>query len=546
MNTPQPLPHAGRQPAPRDALLVEELLDAIPDPIIGSDADGTVVYWSRAASEVYGYSAAEALGRGAISLLRTQVPLPVLEIMEELSDVGEWQGRLVQVDSSGREREVESRWVARRNEAGEVAGVFRIERELAAVERRRPRGPDDVERATAADELSRVARLESLGQLAGGVAHDFNNALAIIINYAAFVSGALDRLRPAPAPSQVSAVRSDLMEIQTAAERAADLTHQLLAFSRQRLGVPVPLSVNAAIGEIEPLLRHTVGEHIVVTTELAEGLELVRSDPAQLQQVLVNLASNARDAMPSGGTLSIDTANVTLDRDSAAAAGPELEAGRYVRLRLSDTGTGMEPRVLRHAFDPFFTTKPIGYGNGLGLSSVYGIITQAGGHARFYSEPGLGTTFVALLPAHLAPNSPRPARADRAAAREPTGRTILLVEDERALRDVTRRILVAAGYDVIEAASGEQAIAAAAAHDGTIDALLTDIVMPGMLGHELAGRLGDRLPGLRVLYMSGFSEWLVGRTAPIERDALVEKPFTAPTLLDQLAAVLAGSDQRQP
>jgi PAS domain S-box-containing protein len=512
--------------------LIADLLESMPDPVIGCDAAGLVVYWNRAAHELYGHSAEVALGTSAMCLLQTRVPRPLIEITEELTDLGRWQGRLTHTDAGGREHVVESRWTARYDDARALVGVFRIERELSDL------GPCDPDPDRAGvDELARAQRLESLSQLAGGVAHDFNNALAIIVNYAAFVTGEIDRLRPAPSREQRRSIQADLMEIQTAARRAAELTHQLLAFSRQAVGAPVRLSINWVIEEIEDLLRHTIGEQISLTTELASDLEQVRADPGRLAQVLVNLAANARDAMPSGGTLTIDSANVTLDTDSSVA-GTELAPGRYVRLRVSDTGTGMEPDVLARAFDPFFTTKPVGYGIGLGLSSVYGIITQASGHARFYSTPGVGTTFVALLPADVDDPEPLTPATPHAATERPGGRTILLVEDERALREVTRRILTGAGYEVLAAGSGDEAIKAVAAHAGTIDALLTDIVMPGMLGHDLAKRLRERLPGLRVIYMSGVSERLLGQTAPVEGARLIEKPFAAPELLEQVRAAL--------
>ena len=531
---------------PWGRLLVDELVESLPDPVIGADADGMIVFWNRAARELYGYSAEEAIGKQSAALLQARAPVPWAEILEEMTDLGRWQGRLSVRTKEGREIAVESRWFARYDDAGSRVGSFGIDRPLAALESLMRSGDRTAGEVQAeADEVRRAERLESLGQLAGGVAHDLNNALAIIINYAALVSNELERLRPAPAESQRAAIRADLQEIQSAAQRAAQLTHELLAFSRQEVGAPVPMALNDAITEIEDLLRHTAGEHIRLVTDLAAELEEVSADPAQIKQVLINLVANARDAMAGGGTLTIETANVALDIDSCSV-GIDLDPGRYVRLRISDTGVGMSADVLERVFDPFFTTKPPGYGTGLGLSSVYGIITRAGGHARFHSRPGVGTTFVALLPARSNRVAPAASDAPEAPpAGEPAGTsTILVVEDESALREVTRRILADAGYAVLEADSGENALTVAAAHEGTIDLLLTDIMMPGMLGHHLADRLGAEQRGLRVLYMSGFSEWLLGQATQIGSSALIEKPFTAPALLERVRSALAAKPAR--
>ena len=523
--------------------LISELLESIPDPVIGCDARGHVVYWSKAAREAYGFAAEEALGRPVVSLLQTRFPIPLLEIMEEVTDLGRWNGQLVHRDKRGREHTVESRWVARYDEVGKLVGGFGIERkldELDELEQRRVLVEADHDRRD--DErrerdVRRSERLESLSQLAGGVAHDFNNALAVIINYAALVCGELDDVYNATRELRWASMREDLGEIQTAAERAATLTHQLLAFSRQEIGAPFPLDLSESVRGLVSLLRLMLGEHIFLQTKLAEALPKVCADPGQIEQVLVNLAANARDAMPRGGTLTIDTASFELDEGSVAAY-PELESGPHVRLRVSDTGVGMTHQVLEHVFDPFFTTKPIGQGTGLGLSSVYGIITQMGGRARFYSEPHVGTTFVALLP--VAPDDvalPAAPRRPVAPARG-GGERILLVEDERALREVARRILVGAGYEVIAAADGPAALEAVAGREREIDLLLTDVVMPGMLGPALAERLRARHPAVRILYMSGFTESVLAQATPAGARELIEKPFAATALLEQISLAL--------
>jgi PAS domain S-box-containing protein len=525
--------------------LISELLESIPDPVIGWDAGGRVVYWSEAARQTYGFAAQEAVGQPVVSLLQTRFPMPFLEIMEEVTDLGRWHGQLVHRDKAGREHTVESRWVARYDEVGKLVGGLGIERKVGGLdESEQPQISVVADHDRSVSErrdrdLWRSERLESLSQLAGGVAHDFNNALAVIINYAAFVCGELDQVYSATGEPRWASMREDLGEIQTAAERAASLTHQLLAFSRQEVGAPFPLDLSESISGLAELLQQMLGEHIFLQTKLAEDLGQVYADPGQIEQVLVNLAANARDAMPRGGTLTIDTATVELD-DGSVAAYPELTPGPHVRLRVSDTGIGMTPRVLEHVFDPFFTTKQVGRGTGLGLSSVYGIITQMGGHARFYSEPNVGTTFVALLP--VGPDDvPIPAPPRRPAA--PViggGETILLVEDERALREVARRVLVGAGYEVIAAADGPAALDAVAGREREIDLLLTDMVMPGMLGPALAEQLRARHPAVRILYVSGFIESVLGQATPVGARQLIEKPFTAPALLEQVSLALGS------
>jgi PAS domain S-box-containing protein len=388
----------GLATSPGGRPLISELLESLPDPVIGCDNKGRVVYWSTAAREAYGYATTEAIGVVVTKLLMTRFPRPLLEIMEEVTDLGRWQGRLVHHTKDGRDVAVESRWVARYDEAGTLVGGIAIEREIPTDRSEQPSSPPPEWAATADQELRQTEWLESLGQLAGGMAHDFNNALAIVINYASLVSTEVQRLRTAPSDSQRAAMSEDLQEIQTAAEHAAELTHQLLALSRQEVGAPQPLNLNASIREIQQLLTLTVGEHIRVEIDLAEDLALVSADPSQAQQIVVNLAVNARDAMPSGGTLTIDTANVELDGDAAPAHG-NLAPGSYVRLRVSDTRLSVTPATLTRALDPLLTAEDRSRGTGLGLSSVHGIVVRAGGHAGFQSEPGVGTTFVALLPA---------------------------------------------------------------------------------------------------------------------------------------------------
>jgi signal transduction histidine kinase/CheY-like chemotaxis protein len=387
-------------------------------------------------------------------------------------------------------------------------------------------------------------RLESLGQLAGGVAHDFNNLLAVILNYSAFVREELTKA--IVAGGQIwEPVKQDVEQVERAGERAAELTHQLLAFARRDVVRPQILALNDIVGDMEQLLRRTLGKHIVLSVAGADDLWLITADAGQLEQVLVNLAVNSQDAMPTGGTLAIDTANVEVDQDYVSGH-PGLSPGRYVRLRVSDTGTGMDPAVVRHAFEPFFTTKPKGEGTGLGLATIYGIVTQCGGRAQIYSELGIGTTFTALFPA-----------ADQSVTRSPRERvgaegsggteTILIVEDETAVRDVAERILLRGGYRVLSAANGLEALEIVGLNEDRIDLLLTDVVMPKMGGREVAARVRAIRPSMRVLFMSGYAEAVLGPRGTLDPGVLlVEKPFTSPVLLARVREALGAAAGDSP
>jgi len=364
-------------------------------------------------------------------------------------------------------------------------------------------------------QLQRVRRLESVGQLAGGVAHDFNNLLAVILNFAEF---ALDEA------DEESSLYADIDQIRRAAERAAALTRQLLVFSRREPVQVRVVDVNEALAGTEEMLRRTIGEHIELRSHPAPDLWPTRAGGGQLEQVLVNLAVNGRDAMPEGGRLTIRTRN-------AEVAPPDLPHGRWVHVTVEDTGTGMHANVAAQAFDPFFTTKPKGQGTGLGLASVFGIVSQAGGEVRIDSQVGRGTTVSIWLPA--AEGSPQvPAAAGGADSPSGRGETILVVEDEAQVRALTSRILGEHGYQVIQAANGEAALKECASRPEHIDLVVTDVVMPVMSGAELAERLLEARPDTKVLYMSGYTSDVVLRHGPRDSDAAVlEKPFSAEELL---------------
>jgi PAS domain S-box-containing protein len=361
-------------------------------------------------------------------------------------------------------------------------------------------------------QLRQSQRLESVGQLAGGIAHDFNNFLSVIRGYARFLIDGMDEDEP---------LRSDAEEIERAAERASRLTSQLLVFSRHEVVQTRVLDVAEVLSGLTSILARTLGEDVALRTEVERPLRRVDADPTQIEQVLVNLAVNARDAMPSGGELHIELTNV--------ASGPG--EGPAVRLTVRDTGLGMTDEVVEHAFEPFYSTKPKGEGTGLGLATVYGIVTQSGGTIEIDSTPGAGTTIEVLLPATEAEPSDE-GSPGAAADRSTQGETILVVEDEAAVRRLTCRILAREGYTVLEAEDGPRALDTWDAHPGEIDLLLTDVVMPGMSGKELAERLG-----IEPVFMSGYTDDVMLRHG-MEGLRLVQKPFDAQTLLGAVRSAL--------
>jgi signal transduction histidine kinase len=385
-------------------------------------------------------------------------------------------------------------------------------------------------------QAQQAQRMESLGQLAGGVAHDFNNLLGVILNFSWFVKANLTAEVEGGNGERWRPVLKDVERIERAAENAARLTHQLLAFARVEVVQPRAMNINSVVIEMEPLLRRTLGEHIDLVASPGTDLWPVMIDSGQLSQVLTNLAVNSRDAMPKGGKLTIDASNVDVD-DAYAAARPGLKPGRYVQLRVSDNGVGMDKRTLEHAFEPFFTTKARGQGTGLGLATIYGIVTQAGGRIDLYSEVGMGTRVSVLLPAtnqqQVAADANPPAQLPNATE------TVLVVEDSDDLREIVDRILSKSGYRVMVAANGPDALKMADGFKGHIDLVLTDLIMPQMLGSELAPRLVASRPDLRVLYMSGFAQPALGAGAALSPDVvLLDKPFTEPALLARVRQVL--------
>jgi PAS domain S-box-containing protein len=390
---------------------------------------------------------------------------------------------------------------------------------------------DVTKRKSVETQLLQAQKMEAVGRLAGGIAHDFNNLLTVIL-------GSSDLLLEGLRVDHQS--RADLEDIQKAGQRAAALTRQLLAFSRQQVLAPQVLDLNALIADLEKMLRRLIGEDIEFRTVLAPDLGAVRADPGQLEQVIMNLAVNARDAMPHGGKLTVETINADLD-DAYAQAHVPLVAGRYAMLAVSDTGIGMDTQVKAHIFEPFFTTKEKGKGTGLGLATVYGIVKQTDGYIWVYSEPGQGTSFKIYLP-HVAAAPEPPAPKPLVPASLAGSETVLLAEDEEAVRNFTRRVLAAHGYTVLTAADGQEALHLAEQHAGPIHLLLTDVVMPNMGGRELAERLVAARHDTKVLYLSGYTDDAIVHHGVLEPGiAFLQKPFTLQGLARKLREVLDAS-----
>jgi PAS domain S-box-containing protein len=501
--------------AERDRLA--EVVEQATESVVICDLDGRIVYVNPAFTQISGYRQDEVLGRRPDFLQgEGQAPETAAAIGKAILEGGSWAGQSVDRRKDGTERQMDLIIAPRLGHDGRLAGTMTIGRDASR------------ERALEA-QLMQAQKLEALGRFAGGIAHDFNNLLTAIAGYAEILKAELAVDDPRT---------DDVVEIQHAASRATQLTAQLLAFSRRQILNPRPLDPATVVTGVVPMLRRLIGEDIELVVEAEPGLGPVLADPGQLDQVLVNLALNARDAMPRGGRLVIAIAEADIDAEFAAARGSS-SPGPHVVFEVSDTGSGMTPEVLNRAFDPFFTTKGPGKGTGLGLSTVFGIVEQSNGCVDVQSEPGQGTTFRIYLPKTLRVSAEASARPDGAAPRG--SGTLLVVEDEEPVRSFLCRILEQAGYDVLQAANGEQALEIEAHFDGRIDLLFTDVVMPGMSGRELAETLLRRRPRTPVLYASGYNEEMIADRGVLEKGvSYLPKPYTGADLLQRLRDLLAA------
>ena len=501
---------------------LEAAVTQTPASIVVTDAEGRIQYVNPAFERITGYSRHEAIGQKP-SILKSgkQDDEFYRSLWVTIAAGHVWTGRIVNKTKAGLLFTEDAVIAPVRDASGAIRSYVAVKRDITAeMETQR--------------QLQDVLKLESVGRLAGGIAHDFNNLLTIILGGAEFLK---DNLRGAGAVSMEA-----VDDIRAAGERARDLTGKLLAFARRQVIEPVPLILNVLVRDSERLLRRLLREDIVLVVNLEAGLWTTRLDPTQVEQVLLNLATNAGDAMPGGGRLTIETANFEAT-EMHAALHPGIRPGPYVRLVVQDSGMGMTPAVVARIFEPFFTTKPVGKGTGLGLATVYGIVKQSGGFIRVESEPGYGTSFELLFPGATEAEVDRTMPVPTPSARG--SETIVLVEDDAGVRKVALRALRAAGYRVLEAATGAEAVEILAGHDGRLDLLLTDVVMPGVDGMKVADEAGRRSQVPSVLFMSGHAHDVLALHGALpEQTDLLPKPFTTTTLLERVRRALDGEAAR--
>jgi len=497
----------------------KELTDSIADVFFAMDKDLRYTYWNKASEELTGISAKEAVGKSLYDVFPDVRGSKAEELYLETLRTRKFKTEINHYKIHGKEYVFELSAYPSGNGlavlARDVTEIKRTEEQLREKE----------------EQFRQAQKMEAIGRLAGGVAHDFNNILATIIVYSDLLLHDLKEGDP---------LRGDIGEIRKAADRAASLTRQLLAFSRRQVLEPRVLDLNKIVYSMEPMLQRLIGEDVELVTALSPDLGSVRADSGQIEQVIMNLVVNSRDAMPGGGRLIIETSNVCLD-DAYTHEHMSVTPGPYVMLALTDTGCGMDEDTRSKVFEPFFTTKERGKGTGLGLSTVYGIVKQSGGNIWVYSEPGKGTTFKIYLP--QVEEDIEDVAPARVVAESPGGsETVLVVEDDDALRRLILRILKNNGYNVLEARHGNDALLIYEGYKGVIDLLITDVIMPHMGGRELVKHLALLCPGLKVLYMSGYTDEAIVLTGILEPDApFIQKPFTSNSLLIKVREVLDSS-----
>lgn len=494
---------------------LESIIDCSNDAIVTHALDGTIVSWNVGAESIYGYSASEALGQPRSVLLPPGQPdeLPgVIETLKRKGKIQLYEG--VHVRKDGQRIDVSMMFSPVKDGSEKIVGAAAIVRDIT-------------ERKVLEAQLRQSQKMESVGRLSGGIAHDFNNLLGVILGYGGILEERVDAGND---------LHKCVQEIKKAGQRAAGLTRQLLAFSRQQVLEPKVLNLNTVVSDISKMLLRLIGEDVELSTILQTDLGRVKADQGQIEQVIMNLAVNARDAMPGGGKLVIETANVAVDESPARYEVP-LAPGEYVMLRMTDNGAGIDKDTQNHIFEPFFTTKEKDKGTGLGLSVVYGVVKQSGGHIDVSSEVGKGTTFRIYLP--LIRDAVSRERQKAPAQTLKGSETVLLVEDEDSLRVLTRGLLVQSGYEVLDANNGAKALELATKHEGGIHLLLTDVVLPGMSGAALANEITRRSPDVKVLFMSGYTANVVAAQGVLEGGTfLLQKPFEPEALRRKVRDVL--------
>jgi PAS domain S-box-containing protein len=495
----------------RDALLLAGVRDAV----IVTDLHGVVNYWNEGGTRLFGWQAGEMLGRPLLERFPEHERAALGATLQSIAAGADWEGEFEDYRKDGSRVWIEARASRMADPAGGPAGILWLAHDISG-------------RKRLEQQYLHSQKMEAVGRLAAGVAHDFNNLLTVITGCGEMLLKNL----PADDPA-----RGLVGEMTGAGQRAASLTRQLLTFSRRQVLAPKVLDLNEVVTDLEKMLRRVIGEDVALATNLAPQLGPVRADPGQVQQVLLNLAVNARDAMPCGGKLTIETRNVELDGGYARSQA-EARAGPHVLLAVSDTGHGMMPEVRARIFEPFFTTKEPGKGTGLGLATVYGIVRHSGGHVAVYSEPGLGTTFKVYLP--RAPEAASRGKPHLGPAALPRGsETVLLVEDEDAVRSLTGLVLRQSGYAVLEAGHAGEAHRQAQRHGGPIHLLVTDVVMPGAGGRQLAEQLHARHPQMKVLYLSGYADDAVVRHGILGEEVnFLQKPFSPAALAHKVREAL--------
>lgn len=495
------------------------------DSILITDPHGNIEYVNPAFERITGYSKEEVLGKNPRILKSGRTdPAIYSELWETISQGGVWAGQLLNRKKDGTLFNERATISAVFDDSGKIAHFLAVKQDIT-------------HEIQLEEQLRQSQKMEAIGQLAGGVAHDFNNLLTAINGYSSLALQRIDENHP---------LRNYLEEIKKAGDRAANLTRQLLAFGRKQILQPSPINLNEVVNDMNKMLRRLIGEDITLIAKLDPLLKKIQADPGQIEQVLVNLVVNARDAMPQGGILTIETASVELDEEYVAKR-LGTRPGNYVMLAVSDTGTGMDEQTKARIFDPFFTTKEKGKGTGLGLSTVYGIVKQSGGNIWVYSEPGRGTTFKVYLPQIEAVVTP--AEKAKAEVPIPSGtETVLLVEDEDVVRGLARQILEQAGYKVIESSRGREAVRLYSESDRPIDLLLTDVVMPETSGKEVADQLTALNSKLKVLFMSGYTDEAIVHHGVLDSNIeFIQKPFTPAALARKVREVLDanGSSPRR-